>query len=262
MAIVTSDEDRNSHIITELGFAVSKDESGLNGTASVVPEMFVPGTTVIRTSVLATWTDVASGLLAVDVFAPRVPVTLDLNVQLYAPPRDVETINATARVIKAGRSVVVVTVALTGDDGRELGLGGGSFMAAPDPTVTMPHQSTGERIAPPVGRLRVPFAERARCEVREPGVATLPRSGDGLNASNTINGGLIALTVEEAALSLTPGASLSSLSMRYLRPMRIGPAIATAQVTGNVGRVEVRDAGADDRLAVFAVTTSTEDSKG
>lgn len=257
MTALRSDEDRNSHIVSELGLTIAKDELGLTGTAAVVPEMFVPGTGVLRISVLATWTDVAAGLLAMDVFAPRVPVTLDLNVQLYGPPREVGTITATGRLIKTGRSVVVVTVALTGDGGREVGLGTAAFMAAPDPTTLMPRQHLDELALPrPVGRLRVPFAERARCEVREPGVATLPRSGDGLNSSNTINGGLIALAVEEAALSLTPGATLSSLSMRYLRPMRIGPAVAVARPTGNVGRVEVRDAGADDRLAVFAVTTT------
>jgi acyl-coenzyme A thioesterase PaaI-like protein len=82
----------------------------------------------------------------------------------------------------------------------------------------------------------------------------LPRSEDGLNSSKTVNGGLIALAVEEAVLSATPGAYLSSLAMRYLRPVRIGPAIATAQVSDGLGRVEVRDGGSDDRLAVYAIT--------
>jgi hypothetical protein len=85
-------------------------------------------------------------------------------------------------------------------------------------------------------------------------VAVLPRSADGLNSSGTLNGGLVALVIEEAALSLTPRATLSSMAMRYLRPVRIGPAVATAEVHAGLGRIEVHDAGTPDRLAVVATT--------
>jgi acyl-coenzyme A thioesterase PaaI-like protein len=82
----------------------------------------------------------------------------------------------------------------------------------------------------------------------------LPRSEDGLNAAGTVNGGLIALAVEEAALSLTPGSTLSTMALRYLRPVRSGPAVATATVRAGLGRVDVRDAGGDARPAVTATT--------
>ncbi|MGY2010234.1 hypothetical protein ACW9HJ_19105 [Nocardia gipuzkoensis] len=57
----------------------------LHGRAEITPEMHVPGTTVLRTSVLATWADTVSGLLASLVMGPRVPVTLELDVGLYRP---------------------------------------------------------------------------------------------------------------------------------------------------------------------------------
>ncbi len=85
-------------------------------------------------------------------------------------------------------------------------------------------------------------------------MAVLHRSEDGLNSSKTMNGGLMSVAVEEAVLSATPGAVVSSLAMRYLRPVRVGPAVATAQVYDELGRVEVRDGGSDDRLAVYAIT--------
>jgi hypothetical protein len=65
---------------------------------------------------------------------------------------------------------------------------------------------------------------------------------------------LIAHVVEEAALSLTPGTTLVSMALRGLRPVRWGPAVATAEVRSGLGRVEVRDAGGDDRPAVTAIT--------
>lgn len=128
-------------------------------------------------------------------------------------------------------------------------------MAAPDPASSCRATSPSTRHRASRARLGLPFAERAGCERREPGVAVLPRSEDGLNAAGTVNGGLIALAVEEAALSLTHGATLSSTAMRYLRPVRSGPAVATAAVRAGLGRVEVRDAGGgDDRPAVTATT--------
>jgi acyl-coenzyme A thioesterase PaaI-like protein len=253
---VDVDADRRGagHILVELGFAVSRSGDGVHGSARVVPEMWAPGTTSLRTSILATWVDHVSGLAAIDVLAPRVPVTLELDVHVYEHAPASGTVHAVSRVLKAGRSVVVCGVDLTDDDGHPVAIGTASFMAAPDPSLELPSHISLD--APPVarGRLRRPFAERAGCQRREPGVAVLPRSEDGLNASGTVNGGLIALVVEEAALSLTPGTTLSSMALRYLRPVRTGPAVATAEVRTGLGRVEVRDAGGDDRPVVTATT--------
>ncbi len=244
-----------AHIVTELGFQLESAADGYQGWASIVPEMHVPGTTTLRTSILATWADIAAGYVAVDVLAPRVPVTLDLDLNLYREPADVVVARAVSRRMKAGRSVVAISIDFRDEAGRELAIATASFMAAPDPALTFPPEHLELRANPrPAGRLRVPFAERARCVRSEPGTAVLPRSADGLNSSRTVNGGLIALAIEEAALSASPGTTLSSLAMRYLRPVRLGPAIARADVKAGLGRVEVRDAGNGDRLAVSAVT--------
>ncbi len=75
-----------------------------------------------------------------------------------------------------------------------------------------------------------------------------------LNQSKTLNGGFLGLVAEEAALSADPeGRALESLHLRYLRPVRTGPAVARAEVRDGVGEVEVRD-GATDALAVIATT--------
>jgi hypothetical protein len=44
------------------------------------------------------------------------------------------------------------------------------------------------------------------------------------------------------------------LALRYLRPVRVGPAVATAEVRAGLGRVEVRDAGSGDRPVATATT--------
>jgi acyl-coenzyme A thioesterase PaaI-like protein len=246
------------HILQELSFVLTRVDGEVHGTGRVAPEMWVPGTTSLRTSVLAIWTDVAAGHLAINLLAPRVPVTLELDVHVYGQTPGDGDIHAVGRTIKAGRSVVVFSVDFTHDSGEPVAVGAGSFMAAPDPRLTISPDILDR--SPALAEhepLRVPLAERARCQRREPGVAVLPRSDDGLNASDTVNGGLVALAIEEAALSLTPGATLSSMAMRYLRPVRRGPAVASADVLAGLGRVEVRDTGNDDRLAVVATTRTS-----
>lgn len=250
-----SDLDPRAHIVRELGMALRLVDEGLLGRADIQPQMCVPGTEIVRASVLATWTDVIAGLLVGQVITPRVPVTLELSVELYRPVERCRRVEATGRLLKSGRSVGVVRVDLAAEDGTPIGIGTSSFMAAPDVTLSMPPLAESLRDNHQgQGRLTMPFADRAGCVRRAPGLAELPRAADGLNASNTINGGLIALAVEEAALSLAPGATLSSLVLRYLRPARVGPVVARATAHGGLASVDVRDAGNDDRLAVAATT--------
>ncbi len=45
---------------------------------------------------------------------------------------------------------------------------------------------------------------------------------------------------------------MSSLILRYLRPVRIGPAVASARIGSGLGEIEVRDAGNENRLSVLA----------
>ena len=248
-----------AHIVHELGFHIVPEGDGLRGRAIVSPHMYVPGTDVLRTSILATWTDLICGLPVVDVFLPRVPTTLSLEVHVLEPRSALAEVIGHSRLVKVGRSVVVVHVDFTDGEGRRIAIGSASFMAVPDPTVLMPdeHRDIAARPFSTTG-LAIPFAERAGCRREGSGVAVLTRSEDGLNSSKTVNGGLIALAIEESVLATfdpeRPTGTLASMAMHYLRPIRRGPAVATADVTGLVGTVEVRDAGGEHRLAVHAVT--------
>jgi acyl-coenzyme A thioesterase PaaI-like protein len=248
--------DLDRHIMRDLGFGVVPEGDEMHGSARVVPEMHVPGTTALRTSILAAWVDVACGHLAIGLFDPGVPVTLDLDVHLHRAPIEVDEVRTRARVQKAGRSVSVLRVAIDDGAGDPLGFGHATFMAAPNPSLRMPTIVRDEGLLRPhPARLEVPYAERAGCERTGPGAATIPMRPDGLNAAGTLNGGLLALVVEEAALSAAPpGTVLSSMVMRYAQPVRVGPGVAQAEVHDGLADVTVRDAGRDGRLAVIATT--------
>jgi acyl-coenzyme A thioesterase PaaI-like protein len=244
---------RRHHLLQELGFAIRPDGEALIGTAPVTPFMHVPGASSLRASILASWADMLCGLLAMRAFTDRVSVTLDLDVHLYRPAPGAGTVTAVARRVKAGRSVFVGEVEFADSDGATFGFSTGAFMVAPDTTLSAPRVPRYD--LPPLDvRLSMPVADRAGCKRQEPGMAVLHRSEDGLNGAKTVHGGLIALAAEESVLSLLPGRTLSSLAVRYLQPVRVGPAVATASVTDGLGRVELRDAGSEGRLAATATT--------
>ena len=245
---------RDRHVIRDLGWATKRSGDELHGSAPIAGEMQVPGTGQLRTSILATWADTLAGLLVVEAISPRVPVTLELDVHLFGPAPGAGVVQGVGRIVKSGRSVTVAQVDFTDGDGKPVGFAAASFMAAPDQNLVFTAPSSVDQALPGGSRLSAPFAERAGCERRGPGVAVLTHSAEALNASQTMNGGLIALAVEEAALSLSPGKTLASLGLRYLQPVRVGPAIAEAEVRSGLGRTYVRDGGNEGRLCVLATS--------
>jgi len=244
-------EAYGQHLLAELGFTSRAVGGELHGTGVITPPMHVPGTSLLRTSVLAIWADMVGGLLTMRVIAPRVPVTLELDVHLYRPAPSAGRLRAVGRTAKTGRSVTVIEVDFLDEQGIRFGFSGASFMAAPDASRTVPSRASVDR-PPREPTLTMPLADRAGCKREQPGTAVLPRTDDGLNGVGTVHGGLLALAAEEAVLSLVPGQTLSSLGLRYLQPVPAGPAVATATISAGLGRVELRDSGRDDRLAVMA----------
>ncbi|MFD0902076.1 PaaI family thioesterase [Actinomadura sediminis] len=242
--------DGRSRILAEFGLAVRSHGEELHGAGAVTPHLHVPGTAHLRTSVLAAWTDHLTGLLAARTMAPRVPVTIELDVHLYGPPPASGDVRGIARTVKAGRSIFVAEVEFAAG-GEPLAFGAASFMVAPDPAVRLPEPLSVDAPAP-AGRLSVPLAERARCARLEPGKASLPRSEEGLNSSDTVHGGLLALAAEESVLSLAPGGIVGSLALRYLQAARVGPIVATASLRRGAARAVLRDSGNGDRAAVMA----------
>lgn len=240
-------------IFREFGLVLEADGDDLIGRADVVPTMLVPGSDVLRLSVLAVWADTIIGLIAMQAIAPRVPATLELDLHLFAPVSNCTSVHMRARLIRSGKSVLVFTVDFADEAGRPLGFGTSLFTALPDPNISIPPGNWAlKRFARSSGELLQPLAERVRCERLEPGVASLPWAHDTQNTARAINGGILAIAIEEAALSLATGQqTLSSLIIRYLRAVRTGPAIARARLNEGLGQVEVVDAS-NDALAIAA----------
>jgi acyl-coenzyme A thioesterase PaaI-like protein len=247
---------RNS-AIDELGLAMEAVGDELHGWADIRPTMWAPGTEMLRASVAMTWADSLLGLHALKALEPRLTVTLELDVHLFDDVAGIDRVHARSRLVKAGQAVIFTTLDFLGDDGHLIGFGSGSFMAIPDPKwLSPPLEEILVRFGAPRGTLTEPVAERVGCERTGPGTVVLPCTPAVYNASRAINGGMLAVAVEEAALSADPEARwVESMHLRYLRSIRVGPAVARADVHYGTGRVEVIDASTD-KVAAIATTRS------
>ena len=232
------------HIIAELGLHTAFEGGAVAGRAEVVPEACVPGTDVLRTSVLATWADVVTGYAAGRAVEPRIPLTLDLEVQVIEPPRAGMVVVSKGTVVKLGRTVVVTETPFI-DQATDtlLAVSFVTFVPSPNPADVFEGGTFPENVMT-VGRLTEPLAARAGARVLEPGTVEMARRTDGLNATGAIQGGLVALTAEEAASSLADEPLLlHALQVRYLRPFSIGPARAEAEGTPELAVVRLTDLG-------------------
>ena len=240
-------------VVAELGLRCTSVAEVAYGNAEVQPTVCIPGAGVIRTSVLATWADVLTGAVAGRAINPRIPLTLDLEVQLRGLAREGDRIAASATVLKAGRTVVVCEARFWDErSGTPIAHSIASFIASPDPA----HVFDGgfPDLSGMSGSLSVPLARRVGVIVRKPGTVEMPRRRDALNATGAIQGGIVALAAEEAAMSLVAHPTVaSSLNMRYLRPITTGPALAQSTGDEKMSVVHLVDAGTDKLAAIATV---------
>ena len=157
---------------------------------------------MLRTSVIVTWADVVTGSVAGSMITERIPLTLDLEVQVHEPARLGDRMVIEAAPLKAGRTVAVAEARVRNEDtGAPIAYAIATFFASPNPAHVFPDgfPDLGDM---PVGFLPEPVADRAGITIVEPGVAEVPHRGKNLNASNAIQGGIVSLAAEEAVRSL------------------------------------------------------------
>jgi len=245
--------EKSRSVIAELGMIIRPDGDDLLSHATVFEGMNIPGTDILRLSVIAAWADTLLGIQAMKNIVPSVPATVELDVHLIKPFVGKGIVILRSRAAKIGRTISEFVCDFTDESGAALGHGHGLFMATPNPQFSLPPGDwVFKGFATPLPGLTLPLAERIGCERNAPGEATLPWAANIQNATKAINGGLLAVAIEEAVLSAAaPGQSLSSMTITYQRSIRTGPAIARAKVEECLGRVEVSDAS-NDALAAMA----------
>jgi len=249
------------HVLRDLPFEM---EVGPTSTTAVLA---VPGALCAGGSLLvgplATVVDLLGGSIAAAEVAPDWVATSDLSVHLDLPVPAGRRVTATGRILRSGRTRVVVGVDLHDGAGRSgdavLGFSRLPRRATtPDISDLRPSGPQGFPRGPDLPEL-VAWSELLGVRAGElPGTVEASLTARLRNSFGAMNGGVVASIAELAALSVcgadpvggvVPAARLASLVVHYLGQGREGPVVAraTPPVGGGLPapvRVDIADSGA------------------
>jgi acyl-coenzyme A thioesterase PaaI-like protein len=247
-------------VVTELGLRVTERDDRTLGRARIFPELCAPGTTAVRTSVLAIWADIVTGLTAAAA-CPRIPVTSDLQVQVYRPATVGMDLVVEATTVKLGRTRSVFDARFVdADTGTAIADAYLSFVESADPAHVSDDLARG-RVPAVRNLLAIDLADRVSRRVVAPGTVEIPRSSDALNLIGAIQGGVVALGAEEAALSLASQPEIAvSMVIHYLRPFAVGQARCVAEGAGKAFVVRMTDDQTGKLGAVATIRTVAAES--
>ncbi len=212
------------------------------------------------------------GGLAASAAEPGWIATADLTLHLVGAARPGSVVEARAEVLRAGRTTVVIEVALVDEDDRNIGIATMSFAVLArretNPEIgSIRHSSS--TMATTESRLRQHLLDELGVVVQDThrGVIDVPVIEWSLNSMGAMQGGVVATVAEvaaEHALRAATGEAVvvTDLYVAYLGFGKIGPVRSAVEILGTApghgaARVELVDSGADDRLmtVVHAVAT-------
>ena len=266
-------------MLRDLALTVEHHEDGTSVGRLPVADALLDDHGRVRAGILATFVDAIGGGLAAYAAAPGWIATTDLDLQLSAAPTNrsaIDAVDALGRVLRAGRSTVVVAVDLVA--GREpLGLATMTFAVLPrranNPVMPADRSSgpqtfiSGTVDSGFTGSALDAFGVRTVDAAR--GHVELEPTGYVENSLGAVQGGVVATVVERAAelaLSHAAGHPLAPVGMQltYLALAREGPIRSAVEVLGAVpgpsawgsARVELFDVGADRRTTIGRVVAA------
>jgi uncharacterized protein (TIGR00369 family) len=246
------------HLLRDLAFSGTRSGDVSTNTLTVTPGLC--DELGVRLGVLATMLDVSGAGIALHAIAPDWIATADLQAHLIRPVAG-GTVAVECRPLRVGARRVVVEAEMRDRDGTLCGTGRMAFARIPgsatratvedvtDPETTGFTMDGGHPIIDSV-------TERCGMEVVGPGQIRFDKSPYVENSFGTVNGGVLTLAAEAAAVSATGGGSARDLHMHYLEQIGAGPVGVTAEVirdddNGRLCAVRIEDR-AEHRLVAIA----------
>jgi acyl-coenzyme A thioesterase PaaI-like protein len=240
----------DDHFISLMNISLASEDGAVVGRAPVVPALFAPGTSTLRSGPLTGFVDLVAGHTPQGPYGP----TIDLRLQVFGPRPRTGTIVGRGRPLRVGKRLLVTEVLLHGEHDA-------SPFARAVTTFQHVHVGPGFLDAPPLPHRAVHDA----CfddilEVRAEGPARLAigaRTRVDNGVQGTVQGGAQAYLAELAAEhALGQGTRLvaSDLDIRFLGRMHVGPLVATVRELGrgpgdaHLATVALTDGGDGDKL--------------
>jgi uncharacterized protein (TIGR00369 family) len=266
----------DEHILRDLRFTFEHDDDGRRSRASmpIVPAACNDAGHV-RAGVLAVLVDVIGGGLAASAASPNWIATADLTLHVVRAARPGSVVEAQARVLRAGRTTVVIDVVLVDDAARDIGTATMSFSVLPrrdtNPEISAVRNTGPSTMATPDTHLRVPIADALGVAVVDAaaGVIDVPVTDWARNSMGAMQGGVVAMVADIAAeTAIRAGTAeplvVSDLQVTYLGFGRVGPVRSRVEVLGiepgrGAARVELVDQGAEQRLMTIVSAAATRE---
>lgn len=217
---------------------------------------------VLRATVVASAIDLVGGFATRALAGVDATFTADLSLRIPRPGRPAR-LTARSETLRAGRRLVTTGVRLETDDGATYAEGVTTFTRiARDPSEVADPAALATPDTIPSHPLTRPLTETVgiECDAAGSGCVRVPLRATLRNPEGVMQGALVALLVEEAALDLAGadgrGATITSLDLRYLAAATDGPIEGTASWIGppdaSMMRVTLRDLGRDARRTATA----------
>jgi uncharacterized protein (TIGR00369 family) len=260
------------HLLRDLALEVQHRDDGTSAAwLPVVPEL-LDDTGRVRAGVLATLVDVIGGGLAAQAAAPDWIATADLTLHLVRGVRD-GSVEAVARVLRRGRTTVVIDVELRrGDD--VVGVATMTFSVLPrrdtNPVITFAGGTPRTSFVVPGSGFAAPLLDEVGCRVVDAaaGVVELPVADYNRNSLGALQGGVVAMGIDvaaEAALRAACGTPVvvTDLQVTYLAlvrgTLRTDTTVLHAEPAFGSATVDVLDAGSEARRTTTARVVATRE---
>ena len=259
------------HVLRDLRLQFEHGPDGSSHASMPVVAELCGDDGAVRAGALCTLVDVIGGGLAATTAQPNWIATADLTLHVTGVARAGETVNADAHVLRAGRTTVVVEVALSTD--APIGLATMSFSVLPrrdiNPDLNGSRPEGPTTMALPESGFTAPLFDCIGIEVVDAaaGVVELPVRDWAKNSMGALQGGIVGAVAEAAAEAALRSASEAPLVVRDLQltylsfgrvgPLRTSATVLTAGAEHGVARVELVDVGAESRRMTLARVRAT-----
>jgi uncharacterized protein (TIGR00369 family) len=263
------------HLLRDLRLTVEHRPDGTSTAWMPLTEHVCNPSGAPRAGVLSTLVDVVGGGLAAVAARPDWIATADLTLHLTPRPA-VDEVRAEGRVLRQGRTTVVIEVGLHDPRGTALGLATMSFAVLPrraeNLVIEQADQVTRMTMATEDSGFTAPFPEHVMITVLDAaaGAIELPLRDYVRNSLGAVQGGVVAAAADaaaEQAIGAACGAAVETVDLQitYLALVKVGPVrtrtrVLSATDSFGAAHVEIVDAGADDRLTTLARVVATRPS--
>ncbi|MDG2027901.1 MAG: PaaI family thioesterase [Acidimicrobiales bacterium] len=218
------------HLLRDLGFDGEHGPDRARNRIEITDGLH--GSQGVRLGVLATMVDVTGASIALRSVRPDWIATADLGVHVLRPI-SAGSLHVECSPLRVGIGSVVVHATIEDDDGALCGVGRMAFARIPgSATKAVIEDVPGTTRAGLDGGTPVtePIADLCGFDVVGPGQLRLEKTPYIQNSFGTVNGGVMALATETAAVSAAGGGHATDLNIHYLEQVGDGPIAVTAEV--------------------------------